>query len=93
MFVAALLIAAATLRFDCFASVVGVHLSYSSPGFQCLLDSAVYLPSGWADDPVRRKEIHIPNDAAGPQKHYPRLAALKRRCNEVQNLARYAPIL
>jgi SRSO17 transposase len=24
--------------------VVGVHLSYASPGFQGLLDSAVYLP-------------------------------------------------
>ena len=36
--------------------VVGVHLSYSSPGFQCLLDSEVYLPRDWADDPVRRKK-------------------------------------
>ena len=38
--------------------VVGVHLSYSSPGFQCLLDSEVYLPRDWADDPVRRKKLH-----------------------------------
>ena len=37
--------------------VVGVHLSYSSPGFQCLLDSAVYLPRDWADDPERRKKV------------------------------------
>jgi SRSO17 transposase len=40
--------------------VVGVHLSYSSPGFQCLLDSAVYLPRAWADDPVRRKKTTSP---------------------------------
>jgi SRSO17 transposase len=40
--------------------VVGVHLSYSSPGFQCLLDSAVYLPKDWADDPVRRKKTTSP---------------------------------
>jgi SRSO17 transposase len=40
--------------------VVGVHLSYSSPGFQCLLDSEVYLPRDWADDPVRRKKIISP---------------------------------
>ena len=40
--------------------VVGVHLSYSSPGFQCLLDSAVYLPKDWADDPLRRKETTSP---------------------------------
>ena len=40
--------------------VVGVHLSYSSPGFQCLLDSAVYLPRDWADDPERRKKVTSP---------------------------------
>jgi SRSO17 transposase len=40
--------------------VVGVHLSYSTPGFQCLLDSAVYLPEHWADDPQRRKKITSP---------------------------------
>jgi SRSO17 transposase len=40
--------------------VVGVHLSISSPGFQCLLDSEVYLPRDWADDPVRRKKITSP---------------------------------
>ena len=36
--------------------VVGVHLSYSAPGFQVLLDSAVYLPEEFASDPVRRKK-------------------------------------
>jgi SRSO17 transposase len=40
--------------------VVGVHLSYSAPGFQCLLDSELYLPKEWADDPERRKKSHIP---------------------------------
>ena len=40
--------------------VVGVHLSYSSPGFQCLLDSEVYLPQAWADDPERRKKTTSP---------------------------------
>jgi len=40
--------------------VVGVHLSYSSPGLQCLLDSEVYLPRDWADDPVRRKKTTSP---------------------------------
>lgn len=40
--------------------VVGVHLSYSSPGLQCLLDSAVYLPEDWADDPERRKKATSP---------------------------------
>jgi SRSO17 transposase len=40
--------------------VVGVHLSYASPGFQCLLDSQVYLPQDWANDPVRRKKVTSP---------------------------------
>jgi SRSO17 transposase len=36
--------------------VVGVHLSYSAPGFQVLLDSALYLPEEFASDPARRKK-------------------------------------
>jgi SRSO17 transposase len=40
--------------------VVGVHLSYAAPGFQCLLDSALYLPADWASDPVRRKKTTCP---------------------------------
>jgi len=40
--------------------VVGVHLSYASPGFQVLLDSAVYLPEDWANDPARRKKRTSP---------------------------------
>lgn len=36
--------------------VVAVHLGYSAPGFQCLLDSRVYLPEVWADDGARRKK-------------------------------------
>ena len=44
--------------------VVGVHLGYSSPGFQCLLDSGVYLPRDWADDPVRRKKTTSPTKSS-----------------------------
>ena len=40
--------------------VVGVHLSYSAPGFQVLLDSGVYLPTDWAADPARRKKPTSP---------------------------------
>jgi SRSO17 transposase len=40
--------------------VVGVHLSYCAPGFQCLLDSELYLPQEWAADPVRRKKATFP---------------------------------
>lgn len=40
--------------------VVGVHLSYSAAGFQCLLDSEVYLPKEWAADQQRRKKTTSP---------------------------------
>jgi SRSO17 transposase len=40
--------------------VVGVHLSYAAPGFQCLLGSGLYLPEDWANDPVRRKKTTFP---------------------------------
>jgi SRSO17 transposase len=40
--------------------VVAVHLSYSAPGFQTLLDSAVYLPEDFAHDPARRKKLMCP---------------------------------
>ena len=40
--------------------VVGVHLGYATPGFQCLLDSGLYLPKDWANDPVRRKKTIFP---------------------------------
>jgi SRSO17 transposase len=36
--------------------VVAVHLNFSAPGFQVLLDSTLYLPEDWANDPVRRKK-------------------------------------
>jgi SRSO17 transposase len=40
--------------------VVGVHLSYSAPGFQVLLDSALYLPEDFANDAARRKKHTSP---------------------------------
>lgn len=40
--------------------VVAVHLSYSAPGFQVLLDSRLYLPEDYANDPVRRKKTTYP---------------------------------
>lgn len=41
-------------------SVVAVHLSYSAPGFQVLLDGTVYLSEDWANDPARRKKRTCP---------------------------------
>ena len=42
--------------------VVGVHIAYVAGDFQCLLDSDVYLPKDWANDPARRKKAGIPDD-------------------------------
>ena len=40
--------------------VVGVHLSYTIPGFQCLLGSGLFLPRDWANDAERRKKTTFP---------------------------------
>lgn len=40
--------------------VVGVHVSYVCPGFQCLLDSELYVPQEWLDDSLRRKKTTSP---------------------------------
>ena len=44
--------------------VVAVHLSYSAPGFQVLLDSTLYLPEVWANDPARRKKLTSPTKSS-----------------------------
>lgn len=44
--------------------VVGVHISYAAPGFECLLDSRMYLPQDWASDPVRRKKTTYPTTSS-----------------------------
>ena len=49
--------------------VVGVHLSYSAPGFQVLLDSTVYLPEDWANDPARRKKLTCPTTSSSAPSH------------------------
>lgn len=49
--------------------IVGVHLSYCAPGFQCLLDSELYLTQEWADDPVRRKKTTSPKRSSFAPSH------------------------
>lgn len=41
---------------------VGVHLGYSTPELQTLLDSQLYLPEEWAHDEARRKKNYIPDE-------------------------------
>jgi SRSO17 transposase len=42
--------------------VVSVHIGYTFNDFQCLLDSDLYMPKIWADDPERRKQAGIPEE-------------------------------
>ena len=46
--------------------VVGVHLLYTDNDptnpFSCMLDSGLYLPKCWDEDPIRRREAGIPDD-------------------------------
>lgn len=49
--------------------VVGVHLNYSAPGFQVLLESTVYLPKDWADNVERRKKTTFPMRSRSAPNH------------------------
>jgi SRSO17 transposase len=58
--------------------VVGVHLGYVAGDFQCLLDSTLFLPKAWAEDPVRRQEVGIPEDVVFRTKPEIALAQIAR---------------
>jgi SRSO17 transposase len=59
--------------------VVGVHLVYSAPGFQCLIDSELYLPESWANDPERRKKTTSPRKSCSAPNQKSR-CRLSTRC-------------
>ena len=42
--------------------VVSVHTGYAVGNFHCVLDSDLFVPESWADDPVRRKEVGMPDE-------------------------------
>jgi SRSO17 transposase len=59
--------------------VVGVHLSYYTPEFRCLLDSQLYLPEDWAADPERRKKTTCrPRWCSAPSRRSPWLWSITR---------------
>ena len=58
--------------------VMSVHLAYTVGEFHCLLDSDLFLPKSWADDPIRRKEVGIPEQAAHRSKPQMALAQIQR---------------
>jgi SRSO17 transposase len=58
--------------------VVSVHLYYSAGEFHCLLDSDLFLPKSWADDPAKRRQAGIPEDAIHRTKPQMALAQVRR---------------
>jgi SRSO17 transposase len=58
--------------------VVAVHLAYAVDDFCCLLDSDLYLPREWADDPVRRQEAGVPPDVVYRKKTVIALEQVRR---------------
>ncbi len=42
--------------------VVSVHIGCCDGDFQCLLDSDLYLPKVWANDPIRCEQAHVPEE-------------------------------
>ena len=58
--------------------VVSVHLGYSVGEFHCLLDSDLFLPERWANDPVRRKAAGIPKNVVHRSKPEMALAQIRR---------------
>ena len=58
--------------------VVAVHLGFVAGDFQCLLDSDLFLPEGWANDPQRRATAFIPEDVVYRKKSAIALAQIQR---------------
>ncbi len=58
--------------------VVSVHLAYTLGDFHCLMDSDLFLPESWANDPIRREAAGIPEDVTHRTKPEIALAQIKR---------------
>ena len=58
--------------------VVSVHLGYTLGGFHCLLDSDLFLPKSWANDPAKREEAGIPEEVIHRSKPEMALAQIQR---------------
>jgi SRSO17 transposase len=58
--------------------VVSVHLAVGYGPFSCLLDSDLYVPQGWIDDPERCQEAGIPKDLPFRSKPQIALEQVKR---------------
>lgn len=69
--------------------VVAVHLAYAADDFCCLLDSDLFLPEEWANDPDRRKLAGIPEDVVYRKKTK---VALEQISGAVKNGIRFSAL-
>ncbi|MCH7701857.1 MAG: IS701 family transposase [Planctomycetes bacterium] len=58
--------------------VVSVHTGYAVGNFHCVLDSDLFVPQAWADDPARRQEVGMPDDVTHRSKPEIALQQIKR---------------
>ena len=58
--------------------VMAVHTGYVAGDFQCLLDSDLFLPQEWANDPQRRAEVGVPDDVVFRTKPQIAMAQVRR---------------
>jgi len=58
--------------------VVSVHTGYAVGNFHCVLDSDLFVPQDWADDPVRRREVGMPDDVTHRSKPQIALQQIER---------------
>ena len=58
--------------------VNSVHLDYVSPDFHTLVDSDLYIPKSWFEDPARCEEVGVPKDLVFRTKPEIALDLLKR---------------
>ena len=58
--------------------VVSVHTGYAVGNFHCVLDSDLFVPESWADDPARRKEVGMPEHVRHRSKPEIALEQIKR---------------
>jgi len=58
--------------------VVSVHTGYVVGNFHCVLDSDLFVPEKWADDPARRQEVGMPDEVTHRSKSGIALEQIRR---------------
>jgi len=59
-------------------SVVSVHTGYAVGDLHAVLDSDLFVPESWANDPAKRKEVGMPDEVTHRSKSQIALAQIER---------------